>query len=70
MSSKITKKERYCPKCGSSNVNTEFIGNGEPRTWWCVDCGHTTFHAFSKKPPKRLTFENVELRINKLRQPK
>ena len=61
---------RYCPKCGSKNHNAETVGNGEPRTWWCMDCEHTQFKAFKETPPKKLDFESVEKRISSIKHRK
>jgi len=34
----IAKKMKFCPKCGSSNIN--FLAFYRPSTWKCLDCGY------------------------------
>lgn len=53
---------RYCPKCGSTDT-TSYKGSH-----LCHRCDfYQRRRAFSMEKPKRLVFENVEKRFNRLK---
>lgn len=35
---RISKSTKFCPKCGSTNIN--FLAFYRPSTWRCLDCGY------------------------------